>query len=172
MSEYFLFQFSSPINFSANSAGSFKPIVTTSEKAWTQQPPLQFDVQRQWSQADFPMSKIVLAGVVEGVQGNESERLVVFSDGDFFVADQNNVNPDNVNLLVNTVEWLCDKSGLSELRTKGVVYRPIDEMEEGKRAMIKYTNFFLPLLLVAAVGIVRSQRNRNKRIRRMEQNFV
>lgn len=170
--EAVIFQFASPINFSANAAGSFKPIVTTSEKAGTQQPPLQFDVQRQWSQADFPMSKIVLAGVVEGVQGNEASRLVVFSDGDFFVADQNNVNPDNVNLLVNTVEWLCDKSGLSELRTKGVVYRPIDEMEEGKRAMIKYTNFFLPILLVVAVGIWRSQRNRNKRIRRMEQNFV
>ena len=46
------------------------------------------------------------------------------------------------------------------------------EMEEGKRAMIKYTNFFLPILLVVAVGIWRSQRNRNKRIRRMEQNFV
>ena len=170
--EAVIFQFASPINFSANAAGSFKPIVTTSEKAGTQQPPLQFDVQRQWSQSDFPMSKIVLAGVVEGVQGNEAARLVVFSDGDFFVADQNNVNPDNVNLLVNTVEWLCDKSGLSELRTKGVVYRPIDEMEEGKRAMIKYTNFFLPLLLVGAVGLWRSQRNRNKRIRRMEQNFV
>ena len=118
------------------------------------------------------MSKIVLGGVVEGVQGNEAARLVVFSDGDFFVSDQNNVSPDNINLLVNTVEWLCDKSGLSELRTKGVVYRPIEEMEDGKRTVIKYTNFFLPLILVGAVGIWRSQRNRNKRMRRMEQNFV
>ena len=170
--EAVIFQFASPINFKSTGAGTFTPLVTSSEKAGTQQPPIQFDVQRQWTQADFPMSKIVLGGVVEGAQGNPDSRLVVFSDGDFFIADRDNVNPDNVNLLVNTVEWLCDKSGLSELRTKGVVYRPIDDMEDGKRAVIKYTNFLLPILLVIAVGIWRSQRNRNKRISRMEQNYV
>lgn len=76
--EAVIFQFASPINFSANAAGSFKPIVTTSEKAGTQQPPLQFDVQRQWSQADFPMSKIVLAGVAEGVQEMKRQDLLFF----------------------------------------------------------------------------------------------
>ena len=70
------------------------------------------------------------------------------------------------------MEWLCDKSGLSELRTKGVVYRPIKELEEAERSVIKYTNFLLPLMLVGAVGFWRSQRNRNKRIRRMEEKYV
>jgi ABC-type uncharacterized transport system involved in gliding motility auxiliary subunit len=113
-----------------------------------------------------------MGGVVEGVRGNKDAKLVVFSDSDFFVSERGNVNPDNVNLIVNTVEWLCDKSGLAELRTKGVIYRPIKELEEGERTVIKYTNFLLPLILVAAVGIWRSQRNRNKRIRRMEEKYV
>lgn len=169
--EAVVFQFASPITYSANAEGSFFPLVTTSEKAGTQQAPLTFDVQRQWTQADFPMSKIILGGVVEGVKGNPEGKLVVFSDSDFFVSAQGNVNPDNVNLLVNTVEWLCDKSGLSELRTKGVVYRPIKDMEEGERAMIKYTNFLLPIILVVAFGIWRSQRNRSIRMRRMQEKF-
>ena len=170
--EAVIFQFASPIQFEATAGGTFSPLVTTSDKAGTEQAPLNFDVQRQWAQEDFPKSKIVLGGVVEGVKGNQEAKLVVFSDSDFFVADRGNVNADNVNLIVNTVEWLCDKSGLAELRTKGVVYRPIKELEEGERSVIKYTNFLLPLILVAGVGIWRSQRNRNKRIRRMEEKYV
>ena len=170
--EAVVFQFVSPIHFSAEAGGAFIPIVTTSEKAGTQQAPLYFDVQRKWTNADFPLSKIVLGGVLEGMKNHPDARLVVFSDGDFFISDRGNANADNVSLLLNTVEWLCDKSGLAELRTKGVVYRPIKDMEEGKRTFTKYLNFLLPLVLVTAVGIWRYQRNRNKRIRRMEEKYV
>ena len=170
--EAVMMQFASPITYAAGAEGSFIPIVTTSEKAGTEQAPITFDVQRQWTQASFPMSKLVLGGVVEGVKGNPEARLVVFSDSDFFVSERGDVNGDNVNLIVNTVEWLCDKSGLAELRTKGVVYRPIKDLEEGERTMIKYTNFLLPLIIVAGVGIWRSQRNRNIKMRRMQERYV
>lgn len=113
-----------------------------------------------------------MGGVVEGVRGNPEAKLVVFSDSDFFVSTRGEVNGDNVNLIVNTVEWLCDKSGLAELRTKGVVYRPIKDLEDGERTMIKYTNFLLPLLLVGVVGFWRAQSNRNKRNRRMEEKYI
>jgi ABC-type uncharacterized transport system involved in gliding motility auxiliary subunit len=167
-----ILQFASPMQFSAGAEGSFFPIVTSSDKAGIQQAPLQFDVQRQWTNADFPMSNIVMGGVVEGLLGNPDSRLVVFSDGDFFISDRGNANADNINLLVNTVEWLADKSGLAELRTKGVVYRPIKDMEDGERTFIKYTNFLLPLLLVGAVGLWRSQRNRRRRNQRLEENYM
>lgn len=169
--EAVVMQFASPIKYAASASGSFIPLITTSDKAGTQQPPLYFDVQKNWTTADFPLSNLVMGGVVEGVKGNAESKLVVFSDGDFFVSDQGNVNPDNVSLLVNTVEWLCDKSGLAELRTKGVVYRPIKDLEEGERTFTKYFNFLLPLVLVAAVGLWRTQRNRNIRIRRMQEKY-
>jgi gliding-associated putative ABC transporter substrate-binding component GldG len=167
-----ILQFASPITYAAEAGGSFFPIITTSDKAGTEQAPITFDVQRQWTQSNFPMSNIVMGGVVEGLKGNPDSRLVVFSDSDFFVSERGEVNGDNVNLIVNTVEWLCDKSGLAELRTKGVIYRPIEDMEEGKRAMIKYANFLAPLILVVGVGIWRSQRNRNKRMQRMQEKYV
>lgn len=170
--EAVIMQFASPITYSAGAEGSFIPLVTTSAKAGIEQAPITFDVQRQWTQASFPMSNLVLGGVVEGIGGNPEARLVVFSDSDFFVSARGDANPDNINLIVNTVEWLCDKSGLAELRTKGVVYRPIEDIEEGERAMIKYINFFLPLILVVGVGIWRSQRNRNIRMRRMQEKYV
>jgi ABC-type uncharacterized transport system involved in gliding motility auxiliary subunit len=167
-----IFQFASPITFSAQAQGSFIPLVRTSEKAGIQQPPLNFDVERKWVQTDFPLSGIVLGGVVEGIMGNTEARLVVFSDGDLIISERGNANPDNINLFVNTVEWLCDKSGLAELRTKGVVYRPIKEMEDGKRSFTKYANFLLPLILVGAVGVWRSQRSRSLRNKRMREQYV
>ena len=169
--EAVIFQFASPIKFAAGAAGTFIPMVTTSEKAGTQQAPLQFDINKQWTNQDFPLSHLVIGGVLEGVAGNQDAKLVVFSDGDFFVSEQGQVNPDNVSLVVNTIDWMCDKSGLAELRTKGVVYRPIEDLEEGKRTFIKYFNFLLPLALVAAVGIWRTQRNRSIRMRRMQEKY-
>jgi len=58
------------------------------------------------------------------------------------------------------------------LRTKGVVYRPIEDLEEGKRTFVKYFNFLLPLVLVAVVGIWRTQRSRNIRMRRMQEKYT
>ena len=169
--EAVIFQFASPVKYASGAGGTFIPMVTSSAKAGTQQAPLQFDVNRQWSNQDFPLSNIVIGGVLEGVGGNPEAKLVVFSDADFFVSEQQRVNPDNVSLVVNTIDWMCDKSGLAELRTKGVVYRPIKDLEEGQRTFIKYFNFLLPLALVAAVGIWRTQRNRNIRMRRMQEKY-
>lgn len=171
--EAVLFQFASPMHFTPQEGSMYTSLVTSSQKSGTQSAPINFDINKKWTQADFPLSNIQMGGVVEGAKGNPESRLVVFSDGDFIIGgQQGGVNPDNVNLMVNTIEWLVDKSGLSELRTKGVVYRPIKDLEEGKRTFTKYFNFLLPLALVGVVGLWRSQRNRNKRIRRMQERYV
>ncbi len=171
--EAVLFQFASPIRFKSTDGSSvFTTLITSSNKAGVINAPLQFDVQKQWTQADFPLSNIPLGGVVEGMPGNPDGKLVVFSDGDFIVSQEGNLNPDNVNLMLNTVEWLVDKSGLAELRDKGIVYRPIKDLEEGKRTFTKYFNFLFPLALVIAVGIWRSQRTRRKRHMLMEEKYV
>ena len=170
--EAIIFQFASPIRFIPKGELIFTHLVTSSAKSGTQAAPVFFDINKQWTEADFPLSNIPLGGVLEGAGGNPESRLVVFSDGDFIISQQGNVNNDNVSLLVNTIEWMVDKSGLSELRTKGVVYRPIKELEEGKRAFTKYLNFLLPLILVGAVGLWRAQHNRNKRMRRMQERYI
>lgn len=169
--EAVILQFASPISYTPVGDAMFTQLLTSSQKSGTQAAPLYFDINKKWTNADFPMSNLAMGGVVEGAGGIAASKLVIFSDGDFIISQQGNVNPDNVNLMVNTIEWLVDKSGLAELRTKGVAYRPIEDLEEGKRSFIKYLNFLLPLALVGLVGLLRSQYNRNKRIRRMEENY-
>ncbi|MDX1408454.1 MAG: Gldg family protein, partial [Saprospiraceae bacterium] len=173
--EQVLLQFASPVRYAGDSARTFTPFLLSSERSGVINTPTFFNVaDRQWTSADFPLSNLTIGGVLEGSFGGELPgRLIVISDGDFPVsAGGRGVNPDNVNLLVNAVEWMSDDTGLSALRTKGIASRPIDELEDGKRTFLKYLNFFLPILLVIAYGVYRAQRNRARRMRRMQESYV
>lgn len=102
--------------------------------------------------------------------GNQSSKLIVFGDGDFAIngRDQRRQNADNINLLVNSIDYLSDDTGLIDLRTKSVETRPIEELSDSKRSSLKYLNFLLPMGLVVAYGIFRSSQNRRIRMTRME----
>ena len=135
---------------------------------------LEIDFQRQ-PEFDFPMSNLVIAAALEGnIGGKENSKMVVIGDGDFPLGgmQRGQVNPDNVSLMVNSIDWLSDDTGLIELRTKGATSRPLDDIEDGKRAFLKYLNFLLPLILIIVYGIVRIQRKQTLRIKRMEEGYV
>ena len=168
-------QFASPITFSGDTAVKFTPIAYTSDKSGSLRAPLFFDIQKEWQLNDFPMSGIVVAAIVEGAfNSNTRSRMVVVSDGDFAVGGGQRgmqLPPDNVSLMVNSIDWLADDTGLIELRTKGVTSRPIKEMEDGKKTIIKWLNFLLPIILIIVYGLIRIQVNRNKRVKRMEVSY-
>ena len=82
------------------------------------------------------------------------------------------MNPDNVNLLVNAVDWVTDSTGLIELRSKGITYRPIDELTDAERTTIKWTQLLLPILLVVGIGVGRKHYRRRQRKARMRPGHV
>ena len=171
--EAVVFQFASPIIFTGDSTIKFTPIAMSSDKSGSLKAPQYFDIQKKWQESDFPMKNITMAGIFEGkLSGNTNSKMIIISDGDFAINGQNSrgqkLQGDNVNLMVNSIDWLTDDTGLIELRTKGVTSRPIKDLDDGKKAFIKWLNFFLPILLVLGYGIFRFQANRIKRIKRME----
>ncbi|HMJ69958.1 MAG TPA: GldG family protein [Cyclobacteriaceae bacterium] len=171
-----VFQFVSQVTFAGDTSVRFTPLVFSSGQSNVLGAPLTFDIQKQWTEADLPMSDIAMAGAIEGrLAGSATSKMVIIGDGDFPVngsgQQAQRLSPDNVNLLSNAIDWLTDDTGLIEMRTKGATYRPIDEMEEGTRAVLKYTNFLLPLMLVLIYGLVRFQRNRMRRLKRMSENY-
>lgn len=170
--EQVIFEFASPIRFMGDSSLRFTPLVTSSENAGSVKVPTYFDVQKQWTQADFPQQNIPIAAIVEGNFGQNPAKLIVISDGSFPVSGQRGQNPDNVSLLVNSIDWLSDDTGLIELRTKGVSSRPIDELEDSKRSLLKYLNFLLPIALILIYGFFRNQNSKNVRLRRMQERWV
>ena len=177
--EQVMFPFASPVRYTGDSSTAFTPIVLSSSQSGIVRTPATFDIQKNWTAADFPLSNIAIAGVLEGnIAGNMPSKMVIIGDGDFGISGQQGrgQSEDNINLLVNSIDWLSDDTGLIELRTKGVATRPIKqeylgEEADGKRAMIKYMNFGLPILLILIYGFLRIQRQRNKRMRRMQEKY-
>jgi hypothetical protein len=45
-------------------------------------------------------------------------------------------------------------------------------MDDGKKAMLKYLNFLLPIFLIIGLGMFRYQSRRTLRIRRMNENYI
>jgi gliding-associated putative ABC transporter substrate-binding component GldG len=168
-------QFASPITFAGDTSLKFIPIAFSSEKSGSLRTPLYFEVQKQWQTTDFPMSNLVVAAIIEGkLSGKVNTKMVIVSDGDFAVGNPkggNQLPRDNVSLLVNSIDYLSDDTGLIELRTKGVTSRPIKEMEAGTRTFLKWFNFLAPIILIIIYGLIRMQINKNKRIRRMEVSY-
>ncbi|HKK41183.1 MAG TPA: hypothetical protein VJ963_02155, partial [Bacteroidales bacterium] len=153
----------------------FLPLAFSSDKSGILKTPLYFNIQKQWQKSDFPDSGIVVAGILEGkLAGNTKSRMIIISDGDFAIGSMNSgsqLPPDNINLLVNSIDWLSDDTGLIELRTKRITSRPIKKLDDGKKSFLKWFNFLFPVVLVLIYGLIRMQMNRSKRIKRMEVDY-
>lgn len=169
--EAVMLEFASEVRFTGDSTKKFYPLAFTSEQSGTLPSPQVFDINKEWTENDFPNQHIPVAAAIEG----NPMKMVVVADGDFPVngppQQQKNLQPDNVNLLSNAIDWLADDTGLISLRTKGVISRPIRELEETTRVILKYANFLIPILLVIGYGIARAQKNRMTRVKRMSENF-
>jgi ABC-type uncharacterized transport system involved in gliding motility auxiliary subunit len=171
--EMVVMQFVSPLEYTGDSLHTFTPLAFTSEKANTLAAPLFFDIEKRWTEADFPKKHIPVAGVLEGkFGGDKTARILVVGDGDFPVGRSGQqINQDNANLMVNSIDFLSDDTGLIELRTRGITSRPIKELSDTTRTLLKVTNFVLPLLLVLLYGILRLWSNRKIRMQRLEEDY-
>jgi ABC-type uncharacterized transport system involved in gliding motility auxiliary subunit len=130
------------------------------------------NVQKKWSQNDFNKPNLIVAAAL--INHKSNGKMLVISNGSFTVGGADNrqqVQGDNVSLLVNGIDWLSDDTGLIGLRTKGITSRPIEELSDSSKAILKYANFLIPIFLILIIGLVRMQRNKNIRIKRMEENY-
>jgi gliding-associated putative ABC transporter substrate-binding component GldG len=177
--EAVIMQFVSSIDYTGDKSNIFTPLAFTSDKSAMVPPPVYFNLEKQWTAADFPQKNIVVAAALEGnLVGGVKSKMIVVGDGDFCVngpagqgQQPRQLNPDNVNMFVNGIDWLSDDTGLIELRTKSVTARPIKDLEDGTKTFIKYLNFLLPILLVVGYGLFRMQQRNRIRVKRMEENY-
>ncbi len=153
---------------------SVTPLAYTSELSGTQ-PAGYIDIQRRWTENDFPLGEQILAAAVEGI-GPGGGKLVVVGNGDFMVNGEGQqaqqLNPDNVNLASNAIDWLADDTGLIDLRTKGITARPLDNIEDGTKNLLKYGNVFAPILLILVYAFIRRQASNRKKQRWSQGNFA
>ena len=173
-----IFQFASPVSFLGDTTQiQYTTLMTTSEKAGTKPSHTFFDVNYQWSERDFKLKYLPVGVLLESRRDIQPFKMIVFGNGSFAVNGEGprpqRLAEDNINLFVNAIDYLSDDTGLIALRNKAVSNRPIDQnIEEGKKTFIKYLNFSLPLLLIIGYGIIRTQRRKKLRMKRMQKGYV
>jgi gliding-associated putative ABC transporter substrate-binding component GldG len=175
--EQVMLNFTSPITFVGDTSLHFVPLALTSEKSGEEAVPVYFNIQKRWLESDFNQKNLVVAALLQGkINNNPDAKIIVVSNGDFAVNGEGQrprqVQPDNVSLMANSIDWLSDDTGLIDLRTKTITSRPIDQMSDSKALLLKWLNFLLPLLLVIIYGIARMQFRRIQKLKRMEEGYV
>ncbi len=176
--ESVIMQFASPITITPDSSLKYTMFAKTSKTSGIETPPIYFNVMKQWTRNDFPLSNLSVGVAVDGkLKNNTYSKMVVFSDGDFVINGTGQrtrqLEKDNINIMSNAIDWLSDDTGLIALRTKGVTNKPIDAtLKQGTKTLIKYLNFLLPIILIIIYGLVRYQIRKKKRNKWMDERYV
>lgn len=167
--------FSADIKFTGDTSKvNFTRLAWSSDKSGLENAPVYFDIEHNWKSSEFPLSKLVVAAAFTGVDGNKDSKIILISNSDFAInssGQQGQHEQDDIDLFVNSVDWLSDETGLIELRNKGITSSPLKDISDSTKAILRYTNFILPVLLVIGFGAVRIQLKRSKRMKRMEENY-
>lgn len=187
--ESVIFPFVSTIDVTrAESNQTLSVLARSSERADTTRQFFALSPQQQFTAQDFQASFLPVAALIEGTFSSafaeddsiqaeltlsNPTSLVVFGDGDFVIngtgQQQQNMPEDNINIFVNSVDWLVDASGLMELRTKGVTSRPLAQVSDQTKTSLKYLNVLLPIFLVIGYGFYRYRTAQSKRQKWIEE---
>ncbi len=179
------FPFVSPLDSSkADGTGlTFVPICWSSERSGLRRAPYDISPMQQFPQADFQEPWQILAAAITGtfktafpsgppadsminsavlppsLREVPDNRIIAVGDADC-VSDNGLRNPANVAFIMNVIDWLTQEEGLIAIRSRNVTVRPLDEVSDGNRTLIKYANVFGPPMLVVLFGLWRWQSRR------------
>lgn len=186
--ETVLFQFVSSLDTTqTDSTQKLTVLAKSSDQAGLARGRFNLNPMQEWEGGSFSLSDIPLGAAVKGtfrsafagvdsvdvpLEKSRQTSLVVFGDGNFIVNGrgqrQQRLPDDNINLMVNSVDWLADDTGLIALRTKGVTNRPLQRLSQTTKTFLKYLNTFLPIALVIGYGLYRFRIRKIRRRRWME----
>jgi len=82
-------------------------------------------------------------------------KIAVIGDGDFMQDQYSGGNKDNITLASNLIDYLADDIGLAAIRSRDSNPKPLDEVSEGTRSMVKGINLFIPPALILLFGLFR-----------------
>lgn len=172
-----ILQFASTITYKGSASRKFTPLAMTSDKSGTAQVPVSFNISKQWTEADFPAHNLVVAVAVQPADKSSKEgKIVLISNGNFAINGEGEntqrLEADNVNLMVNAIDWLSDDTGLINLRTKGITTYLLRPLDESTKTFLKFFNFLFPIILVLGYGFYRAHRKRALRNKRMTPQYV
>jgi gliding-associated putative ABC transporter substrate-binding component GldG len=147
------------------------PLMTSSPNSDTQQGFFQIQPQLE-GRLSYSGGPFVLAAAFTGTfpsaftptKTSIPTRLVVVGDGDILNETTLGAIPGNVSFGLNLVDWLVQDEDLLSIRTKTVAARPLDDVPDGLRNMLKYLAWLGPVILIVGYGLLRWRRREARQI--------
>lgn len=167
-SVFFFFVSSVDTSLASSKGLNAEVLVRSSGRSGRQTGFMVINPLQQLTAADLSEGGIPLAAAISGTfesffTGKEpaarltqspETRLIVVGDGDFMKDDYLG-RRDNLNFFVNIVDYLADDAGLITIRSKNVSQPPLEQISDGTKRALKYTNLILPPLAIVAYGLFR-----------------
>jgi gliding-associated putative ABC transporter substrate-binding component GldG len=168
-----VFPFVSSIDTGSASALGLKAevLVRSSKRSGRQTGFFMMDPFQRYTPADVAEAGIPLGTIVDGsfksyfvgkepaavLTASPETRIIVIGDGDF-MKDEFLGSRGNVTFFANIVDYLADDAGLISIRSKNVATPPLDQVSDGTKKIVKYTNLIGPPLLIVIYGLFRWRR--------------
>lgn len=136
-----------------------KVLFTTTNQAWLQLPPYEFDPTQVYNVVESDLIQSDLAALVEGEltsgfadkekpieteykPNTDKGKLAVVGSSQFINDDFLRQYRTNAVFFMNLVGYLASDVDLSTIRSKGDVIRPLKPVSEVQKSIIKYGNIF------------------------------
>lgn len=174
--------FVSELQPSDNAKTTFTPLMFTSEKTGLLKGPFfQIQPEQNPMMRIFPYASKTVAALVEGQMSSyfltdsaysikpgfrpmvNQGQILIISDNQFFNDRRAGGIEENVQFILNAVDYMTGEKELIEIRSKDIKLRPLVDMSDGAKQTLKWLNIILPPGLVVVFGLLRWKRNRMKR---------
>jgi len=168
-----VFPFVSSMDTGSASAQGLKAevLIRSSKRSGRQTGFFMMDPFQRYAPADLAESGIPLGILVNGsfkssfvgkqpapvLTASPETRVIVIGDGDF-MKDEFLGSRGNITFFANIVDYLADDAGLITIRSKNVATPPLEQVSDGSKKIVKYTNLIGPPLLIVVYGLFRWRR--------------
>lgn len=92
-----------------------------------------------------------------------NSQILLIGSSDFFNDNAAGGVPENIEFILNSIDYLSGDSELIGIRSRGVTARPLEKVSDSSKKIWKWVNILLPALLVILFGLFRWKTNRSKR---------
>jgi len=93
-------------------------------------------------------------------EASQDTRIITIGNGDFAL-DEFRGPDENIIFFANMIDYMTDDIGLSEIRMKDANPKPLKQIEDSTRKILKYGLLVVPPLLVLGYGLMRWKKRKS-----------
>ena len=140
---------------------AYTPLAHSSSLSGREHTPILFNINKQWNRKDFDKPYRDVAVLLTSEDYKSAVISIACSD---FLQDEaiRLCGSDNINFATNAIDWLCDNSGLIQLRNKYTTFPTLEKINKQEEKVIKATNMTIPPVIVIILCLLTFVRVRIK----------